>query len=547
MENIIDSIISISTNRTRERHVVSSFIYNKYANNETTNDDNIITNNLKQNANDIKNKFIRLEMSGISSLIDLDLDEFTINVPEIYNISEFSDLGEFELTYFNRQENYNHKRSYHINHLDKEKLTNAISYLTANKTNEGLDTAKIVNNSSDASKISIFKNEELNLDILNNNNIFSNNDIFIDNNNLNNENFNTSQTDNIESGFLFSTFKPFKKIVNDEGMFSFSEKNGVRCGFLLEKFKLVQNEYVRVSSRFFTKKRSELNLENLPSIIEDEAVQYGKTYKYVLSDVYLYVYPDKENRFILNYYLLCDNAFVTEDIECRENTQPPPPLNIKFTYNESIRQLKINWQEPTNYEYDAKGYQILKRHSLDEPFTIIKQLEGHSEYDDYIFLETVDNLSRVRTEGIVPYEFIDESYEPGKISMYAIRTIDAHGHISDYSAQLAILYDPFEEELIVDLVSPKGATRDYPNEKVKKKSIFFKNKVDIVDNLPMSKSPSKISLYLTPEFAEYSKLSATEHQLSTKLIDDEYQFTITKLNNMSIYKEKFKITNFNLT
>lgn len=547
MENTIDSIISISTNKTKERSIISSFTYNKYSNGETTNKDDIITNNLKRNNNDIKNKFIRLRIANsINSSTftsDLDLDEFTLDLPELYNAADISSLSESDLTYFNRQINYNNKRNYYIFKLDREEVDTAVSFLTSNEEISNLDKTKILRTSTNSSKISVLKDDELNLDLLNNNNIFSNNDIFEENEIINKTGIDTSQSNQVKNGFLFNTFKPIKQIINNEGFISFSLKNGVRCGFLLEKFKLINNEYTRVSSRFFTKKRFEPNLQNLPRIIEDEAVQYGQTYKYVLSDVYLYAYPDLRNRFMLNYYLLCDNPCMSDDIECRENEKPPPPLNIKFRYDEKLRQLKINWQEPTNYQYDAKGYQILKRHNIEDPFTVIKQLEGHYRYDDYRFTEIIDAESKIYTEGVVPYEFIDKSYEPGKITIYAIRTIDAHGHISNYSEQIAILYDPFEEELIVDIVSAKGAERDYPNTKIKNKSIFFKNKVDIVDNLPIVKNPSKVTLHITPDFGGFSYPGSGNN---VKLIDDEYQFTITKLNNMLTHKEKFSITNFNL-
>ncbi len=547
MENIIDSIISISTNKTKERSITSSFVYNKYSNGETTNKDDIITNNLKRNNNDIKNKFIRLRISNsiMSSTLtsDSDLDEFQLNLTELYNIASISSLSESQLLYFNRQINYNNKRNYHIFSLDAEEVNTAISFLTSNEEISNLDKAKILDTSTSSSKISVLKDDELNLDLLNNNNIFSNNNIFEENKIINNTDINTSQSDQVKNGLLFNTFKPIKQVINNEGFISFSRLNGVRCGFLLEKFKLINLEYTRVSSRFFTKKRFEQNLENIPRIIEDEAIQYGQTYKYVLSDVYLYAYPDLRNRFMLNYYLLCDNPCMSDDIECRENEKPPPPLNIKFRYDENLRQLKINWQEPTNYQYDAKGYQILKRHRIEDPFTVIKQLEGHYRYDDYRFTEIIDSGSKIYNEGVVPYEFIDKSYEPGKITIYAIRTIDAHGYISNYSEQIAILYDPFEEELIVDIVSPKGAERDYPNTKIKKKSIFFKNKVDIVDNLPIVKNPSKVTLYITPDFGGYA-ISNTGNNI--KLMDDQYQFTMTKLNNMLTHKEKFNITNFNL-
>jgi len=71
------------------------------------------------------------------------------------------------------------------------------------------------------------------------------------------------------------------------------------------------------------------------------------------------------------------------------------------------------------------------------------------------------------------------------------------------------------------------------------KSIFFKNKTNIVEKLPIAKNPSKITLYITPEFAEITK-----NDKSDLTLDEEYQLTITKLNNMLIHKQNFKIKNF---
>ena len=243
MENTIDSIISISTNKTKERSIISSFTYNKYSNGETTNKDDIITNNLKRNNNDIKNKFIRLRIANsINSSTftsDLDLDEFTLDLPELYNAADISSLSESDLTYFNRQINYNNKRNYYIFKLDREEVDTAVSFLTSNEEISNLDKTKILRTSTNSSKISVLKDDELNLDLLNNNNIFSNDDIFEENEIVNKTSIDTSQSNQVKNGFLFNTFKPIKQIINNEGFISFSLKNGVRCGLLLEKFKLI--------------------------------------------------------------------------------------------------------------------------------------------------------------------------------------------------------------------------------------------------------------------------------------------------------------------
>tara|TARA_B100001989_G_scaffold63756_1_gene43012 strand:- start:438 stop:2057 length:1620 start_codon:yes stop_codon:yes gene_type:complete len=539
MNEIIDAVISISTNKQYERKVFSSFIYNKYSNNETTTRDNIIKFNLKRNLNDIKKKFIRLSLSRFTALNDQDLDEFTLNIYELFQLSEIINLKEEHLKYFNRQENFNHNRRYYINTIDEDHMTKVINYYTSNNTNNTVDSDRIKIESSRPSKMSIIKDDTLNLELLNNNKKVKNH---IFKNDLINTEVNTSQLKKINEGYLFNSFVFLKQTVNGENFNSFAKKNGVRCGLLIEKYKLVNDEFVRSGAKFYTKKRSEDNLQNLPKIIEDEAIQYGKTYKYVISDVYLYAYPDEENRFILNYYLLCDNKTETEAIVCRENIAPPPPKNLNFKYNEEKRSLKITWEEPTNYQYDAKGFQILKRFTLDEPYTVIQQLEGHSSSDDYQFKEVIESNIITKTSG-VKFEYHDKNYEPGRVTIYAIRTIDAHGFISDYSAQIAILYDPFEQKLIVDKVSSKGAKRDYPNQKVKRNSIFFKNNIDIIENVCTVLNPASVHLYITPEFGGFIKGNGQTEQI----FGSDYQFTITKLNNMSSYKDKFKIENFNLS
>jgi hypothetical protein len=541
MNKTSDAIISINTNKKNERKVFVNFVYNKYSKNETTLNDNIILNRLRQNKNDVKNNFIRLTLSReIEFGLDDDLLEFTQDIEEIFTIADINNLDEIDLAYFNRINKYNKKRIYRFLELDNQEIESGVEYLTPYFANDEsqLDISNIKKSLKSTLKISIHKNENLNLKKLNDNKIFSDKSLFAKK--LLDENILSDQSERISSGFLFDIFKPFKSIINNIGdTRSFSKINGLRCGFLLEKYKLENDKFTKIAAKFFTKKRGENNLNNLPTFIEDEAVRYGQTYKYVLSDVYLYSYPDIENRFVLNSYLFCDVPYETITVECRENVAPPPPINISFMYDENLRQLKINWEEPKNYQQDAKGYQILRRYSLDEPFELVKQLEGHSEFDDYRLNEIISINDTVYTPDDVKYEYIDFTYKPGVISIYALRTIDAHGFVSDYSAQMAILYDPFEQKLIVDLVSLPGAKRDFPNSILRSKSIFFKNKNSIVEKLPIVKNPSKITLHITPEFA-----AITKNDKSDLTLDEEYQFTITKLNNMLIYKQNFKIKNF---
>lgn len=539
MEKIIDSVLSINTNKTKETKVSTTFIYNKYSFDETRTDDTIIVSRKRKSVNDIKNKYIILNLQN--SFDDKDLKEFKESIPELEFLSSKEKLNDSEVLLFNKQTSFNHERNYFISNLNNDDIEDYINYhISTNVSTSNLDIASIKRNISDSYKISTIKSDNLNLKLLNENLEINSKNLFLENSLPDMEN-NFSQKDYIHEGYLFNTLNYFKQTINTETTFNFANKSGVRCGILLTKYKKINDNFVKISTKFISKKKDEEDLKNIPFSFEDENIQYGQTYKYEISDVYLYLAPDKSNRFVLNYYLLCDSSFITEDVVCRENIPPPPPSHLKFSFNEKENILQINWDEPTNYQYDAKGYQIFKRNSLDEPFELVHFLDGHSEYDDFLFDEHIIPSRVTKTEG-VSYSYNDKEYESGRITIYALRTVDAHGFVSDYSEQIALLYDPFEEKLILDSVSPSGAPRDYPNQKVRHNSLFFKNDISIISNVIKLKKPNKLHFFITPEYVRCIDKLGKER----KIIDNEYQITLTKLNNMSVHKEKFVITNFNL-
>ena len=537
MEKIIDSVLSISTNKTRETNVNSKFIYNKYSFDETRTDDTLIISRKKVNANDIKNKYIVLNLKR--PLRDKDLKEFREYIPELDFMASKEKLDDTDLLLFNKQNSFDHERNYYISSLNFDHVEDYINYhISTNVNVNNLDIGSIKRDISRNNKLSVIKDSDLNLELLNNNLEISNKNLFVDNSV---EEKQYSQKDFIKEGYLFNTLNYFKKTINTEFKLSFPNKSGVRCGILLTKYKLINNEFVQISAKFVSKNKDEVDLKNIPNSFEDENVQYGQTYRYEINDVYLYTSPDVTNRFALNYYLLCDSSFFTDDIVCRENIAPPPPVNLSFNFNEKENTLNIKWNEPTNYQYDAKGYQIFKRNSLDEPFELVQFLDGHSNFDDFLFEEYTMPSKTLRTDGPV-YSYDDKEYESGRITIYTLRTVDAHGFVSDYSEQIALLYDPFEEKLILDSVSPKGAPRDHPNQKVKHNTLFFKNKASIIENVIKLKNPNRIHLYITPEYVRCIDKLGKERQV----VDDNYQITLTKLNNLSVYKENFAIDNFNL-
>ena len=547
MLKLIDSLFSLNTKKYKDAHVDAKFIYNFYEENETVTDDEKI---LVSDFSYRKKRFIRLtfDYEGLNGPDRVDYDYYNY-LQNIEKISLKENLSTQDLKIFNKLDKLSSKRKFIINNLDEKEKNQITSFYDQEIHSSASRTLQY------SYRMSYLKPEVFNVNI-NEMNSFAYfpergmaeadaeyNDLILANQS-NIQNIQDSR-ENFEvdtRGCNFSKLNPFETSVNEISLYKndYAKYNAIRCGLLVEKFVLENDVYRFLSGKFFTSKRSDDELV-INSTIEDEAVKYGQTYKYVAYDVYLYAELDPNDKCVLNKYLICDHPYITKEISCFEEEPPPPPVNIRFRVIDDFN-LEISWEEPSDYQYDAKGYQILKRHNLDEPFKVIKQLEGHLNTDLYLPEENIFENLIERTPGKVKYRYIDSDYKKGKISIYSIRTIDAHGFFSKYSDQIAILYDPFEDKLIYDLVSVSGANRNFPNEKVLNKTLFFDYDDKIIDNLPVIRNIKNISLYATPDFAEIRTSEGSNFKILNN--DETFKFTIFRLNDLKKYEKQFKITNF---
>ena len=552
---LIDNFISVRNNKQEDKGISAEFIYNYYDSQETQDEDSSFVED-ERNVN-IKNRFIRIKIpesitrsytqSLLASFYSREKENF---VQDIESISKIKSLNSFYLNFFNKIDQIYPNRRNFINEIDTEEKKKLLSFYSADQT---LHDNSIFGVFSSGKRISLFEEE------INNANIQSStregiiaektleeeNDSYEElvKKNIKLKSAMNSQIAGYKNANYFQNLKPLNSVINNFNLAGFSSVNSVKCGFLIEKYKKESDEtYTLLSGKFIStsENRESVTIKNE---YEDIAVRYGQTYRYVCYEVYLYTVPDYKNRFICNRYLLCDYPHFTKDIECIENEAPKPPVSLMFK-RLSRKSLRITWQEPSDYQYDIKGFQILKRSFLSRPFRIIGQLEGHLLTDYYFPEETTPESLITSTPGEINFEFIDNDYKEGKIQIYTIRSIDAHGMFSDYSEQVAILYDPFEQKVITDYISPLGASVFRPNELLNNKSLFFENKANIVDNLPSAKNPEKFTLYVTPDF---QKIKIGESEIKN-LIDENagfYKFSVLKINNLSKYETTLKIENFN--
>lgn len=548
IENISDVIFSFSEVSERATEVNFEFIYNNYRTNETTINDDVIDFN---NSREKKDKFIRINIENPV--------KFNFDAASFYNdfhqnvLIDFidKDLYENERNFFNKIDNLSPSRQSFI--LDNKFDDFKKYYNFYSSKDKNLSKEEFQNKFDRSRQISVSRLDEIKNgfeskeypETFNSRNAF-NYDILVSNESVvNDRKNNIENAEAYKTGNLLPNLSYISQEINTGDPNQYASKNNFYCGMYVEKYVLEGGSYKFKCARFYDRKPNQSPKEGV-SIIEDEAVRYGETYRYVCYNTYLMTALEENNRFLLRNYLLCVHPYISNDIQCKEFNPPPPPTSFTADFNKNLNTIRLEWRHPSNYENDVKGYQILRRYSLEEPYVVVKQLEGHLETDAYEQSEVILEESILKTPGYTPDFYYDETYEKQKLSIYTIRSIDAHGMVSNYGEQIAVYYDVLRDDLIIDLVAYTGANVNYPNETALPKSRFFENKLDIIDNLPVSSRPKKISLYVTPDFGYVfsSGNSEGEKVYKTREDDVEYQFTFSNLNSLIYRSDKFTITNF---
>lgn len=547
LDNVSDVILSITDKfDSRELENNFNFIYNNYDEKETTIADNVITNIEKKLK---KDRFIRISSeypknTGIPREADVFKEIFDTF---LFDLSD-KNLYEEDRGFFNKMDILSPSK---ISLIQDHKINDLKDFyrLYSSENSDfdendfiGLDKSRKISFEMDMLYEDAYGSKKY-VERFNADNIKNYLKL------INNEEVYSARKDKKDSvekfknGVLLPNLRSISKSINFGEVQDYIDKNALFCGLYVEKFCKKEDEYEFKCAKFIPRDTTQASKSIFSKTIEDEAIRYGKSYRYVCHYVYHFMCISEENRLMLDHFLLCTDPYISNDIICKEFDPPPPPSGVSVEYDKFVGKLFLNWRHPTNYENDVKGYQILKRFSLEDPFVLTRQLEGHLETDAYELTELASVNTITKTPGYIPDFFEDETYDKNKLCIYTIRSIDAHGMTSNYSEQIAVYYDFLRDEMIVDSVATQGARVSYPNETIRNKSIFYENKVDVVDNLPIVRNPRKISVYITPDYGTVLSNNGDE-KLFPQEDNIEYQFTFSNLNSLVHRSDKFTVSNF---
>jgi len=262
------------------------------------------------------------------------------------------------------------------------------------------------------------------------------------------------------------------------------------------------------------------------NVFVDKNVRYGAVYFYsikTIASVKMLMYRGGTG-YVDKVEMWVASRASTAKIETIEMVPPPEPTDIKFQYDFLKRKLIVNWNMPINEQKDIKQFQVFRRKSIKHPFELIAQYGfddsvievGDSKYktgeevdaNDYENMRSDFKILVKQVYGSPVFSHVDEDfvvdsefYESSEY-IYAVCSIDAHGMISNYSAQYQVKFDSIKNRIVSSVVCDSGCPKQYPNLKLRIDT--FKDAINVSGDIS-----KKLSVYFTPE---YLRLSDSRNQ-----------------------------------
>ena len=258
----------------------------------------------------------------------------------------------------------------------------------------------------------------------------------------------------------------------------------------------------------------------------DSKVRYGGVYKYRARSIYMFTTmcsvevdgSDTDNIVIAKFLVASEGA--QSVVSCVEVIPPPAPVDINFIQTQEG--LHISWNFPNNPQRDIKRFQLFKRKSVNEAFTLIREF-----YFD-------DSLSAVTSPENVPEELVVKTVIPTKsfidtefndindTFIYALCSIDARALSSGYSSQYKVSFNKLIGKIKIDRISQPDAPKTYPN-------IFITG--DFFPDIIKDSNHSRIRLYFDPEYYDVTNEKGKSLSLINSLGSDlpSYRMNITEL------------------
>lgn len=236
--------------------------------------------------------------------------------------------------------------------------------------------------------------------------------------------------------------------------------------------------------------------------IFDTRIKYGKAYVYSVKAVALVetlVASYSSGFGVGASFLISSEPTRKMRVLCEENVPPPPPTDLTGIWDAVAETLTLNWSYPVNTQRDVKKFQVFRRNNVMSPFTLLREYDFD---DSMIPFQNPENPQTVNVKKSTSPVTLhtDFGFTKDSTYIYSICAIDAHGLMSNYSAQIEISFERLKNSLKKRLISPSGAPKSYPN-------MYIPN--ELFEDVIRVSSKKKLHIHFTPEYLDVTGRAGT--------------------------------------
>lgn len=275
------------------------------------------------------------------------------------------------------------------------------------------------------------------------------------------------------------------------------------AGYLIEKFEVLQN-----GSLTFTGRKYVYNHD--ANFALDDSVRYGGNYLYKIRTVARVktlasiedVNEPQNNQVVIATCFMASEGVIAS-VTCVEKVPPPSVHILRATFDFDTLLPQLTWQFPFNKQRDIKRFQIFKRFSIDEPFTLLKEYD----FDNSEIRTSVNEIApskNVVSMRRPQLSFIDNTHKEGEKPIYSIASVDAHGMSSGLGLQVKVERDRYTNKVTRTVISRPDAPKPYPN--------MFVN-VDAFSDAIKVSNFNRIKVFCDPE---YYRVTRKEEQITAQ-------------------------------
>jgi len=281
----------------------------------------------------------------------------------------------------------------------------------------------------------------------------------------------------------------------------------------------------------------------------DLKVKYGSTYYYSIRAIY-YVETQAEEsdtgELYIIAHLLSSKSSITRVVPCIETVAPPPPADFDVRWDANKAQLALEWNFPINPQRDIKKWQIFRRSSIKEAFQLIKVYDfndstivaddGQTEYPSPYLIEKLVNPQTF----FIDHEFVkNKSTGEYPTFIYAVCSVDAHGHSSNYSIQVECTFNRFKNKLLKKMVSHSGAPKPFPN--------YYLLMDTFVDVMRTSRKNNSVKVVFSPEYLKVVDNENNDLRLIKTGLNESYKINLINLDIQDQQNIEINIKDMRLT